>query len=154
MKSPYLMNQNVKFEELVVFVDKVYRMLPRPGKPGPFDAREYSKKLYDIALICAEVKDDKICSAAIGYVDNLVNNMAFLTLIGTMPEYQRCGYASKQVIRFIDFCKERSDIIGIHMYCVPENERAYRCYRKLGFIDYKVENDPRPNDCHLVYWLK
>ncbi len=151
--KPYLINQGVSYEALVAFVDRVHKLLPRPGRVGKFDAREYAKKLYDIALICAEVKEGEICSAAIGYVDNLVNNMAYITLVGTMPEYQRFGYASKQIIRFIDYCKKRSDIVGVHIYCVKENKAAYSCYKNLGFVDYSPEDEPRPDDCHLVYWL-
>ncbi len=143
----------VTMEMLENFILEVREMVPSSSSLVSTDVREYTKKLYDKAMTFAIVEQGEISSAAIGYVESLIGDMAYITLVGTMMKHQGKGYASKTISAFIAYCSKKKNIKGIHLHCVKENMAAYSCYKKLGFIDYRPENESRPNDCHLVLWL-
>lgn len=42
---------------------------------------------------------------------------------------------------------------AIHLYADKENESALSMYKKLGFVDWKVTNEIRPEDKHLILIL-
>lgn len=42
---------------------------------------------------------------------------------------------------------------AIHLYADKENGAALNMYDKLGFVDWKINDEPRPEDKHLILRL-
>lgn len=110
---------------------------------------EYAKKLFERATICAKCEDGKILSMVAGYTDDVVAGKAYIALVATLPEAQGKGYATALLDEFIDICKTKK-LNAIHLY--SENDVAIRIYRKLGFVDWKTDDEQR-SERHLIYWL-
>ncbi len=118
------------------------------------DLDEYAQKLTDKADLIADVSDNGVIQALLaGYINSVDEGMAYIAIVATLPEMRGQGRAEKLVRKFINKCREQN-IKGIHLYAVESNAPAVRLYEKLGFEVYKIEDEPRPNDLHLVLWLK
>ena len=63
---------------------------------------DYAEKLYTQADISAEIINGKIILMVAGYTANTVNNLAFVSMAATLPEYQGKGYARKVLADFIE----------------------------------------------------
>lgn len=117
------------------------------------DLNEFAAKLCGKGTICAEMEEERIISMAAGYTDNLVGSMAYISVVATLPEAQGKGRASKLVREFIGIC-EQKHIDAVHLYAAASNTAAIRMYEKIGFVPLRLEEEPRPDDAHLVYCLK
>ncbi|MGN1052296.1 MAG: GNAT family N-acetyltransferase [Candidatus Scatosoma sp.] len=106
-------------------------------------------KFYEKATICAKIQDGKILSAVIGYTENLKDNMSYISVVATLKTERGKGYASSLLEEFIHFCREKG-IDAIHLYT---NEKVEELYRKKGFAPYKIRNETRPYDIHLILML-
>lgn len=136
-------------EEFLYAVDKSF-IVPLSQKQK---LKDFAEKLFNYATICAEKNENKIISMVAGYTDNLVDNLSYITLVATLDEARGIGLASKCVRKFIEVCKEK-DISAVHLYTDASNEKAKSMYRKIGFVEYKIENEPRPKDVHLIYRIE
>lgn len=139
------------YHQLQEFIDKIDAQLPTPLS-NRIDLDAYTEKLYTKAHICAEKVDGCIVSLVAGYTKNMADNMSYITLVGTLASARRRGYAEKLMKEYISYCRSRK-IRGIHLHTEHKNTAAIALYTMLGFESYKIENEPRPDDCHLVYWL-
>lgn len=110
---------------------------------------DYAEKLYTQADISAEIINGKIISMVAGYTANTVNNLAFVSMAATLPEYQGKGYARKVLADFIEKCEEKNTD-GVHLYAAEYNISAMRLYTTLGFRKTKFDTEPRPDDLHLM----
>lgn len=113
---------------------------------------EYSRKLYDRAAVVYERKDDKIVAMVAGYVENLSDGIAYIAIVSTLKEYRGKGLARKLLFDFINLC-EKKQIKAVHLYTDQCNQKAIKLYESLGFVDYKIVNEPRPQDKHLIFYL-
>ncbi len=111
---------------------------------------DLARKFYEKATICAKIQDGKILSAIIGYTDNLTDNLSYISVGGTLATEREKGYASSLLEEFICICRNKG-IDAIHLYT---NEHAQEWYRRQGFIDYVIVDEPRPDDIHLILKLK
>lgn len=134
------------------FFREVDRSFPVPLSVKQ-DLGEFAVKLCSKGTICTVMEGDRIISMAAGYTDNLIENMAYLSVVATLPEAQGKGLASKLVKEFIGICEQKG-IGAVHLYAVPSNDAAIRMYEKTGFVPLIMEDEPRPDDAHLVYYLK
>ena len=117
--------------DFLVKIDKDYPV-PLSQKVKLLD---YSKKLYDKAHINVVIEDGKIISLVAGYTKNLIDNIAFIALVGTVADARGKGHAEKLIHEFIAHCCD-SRIGGIHLYTTKENSAAISMYSKIGFVDY------------------
>lgn len=115
--------------------------------------KDYAKKLFSSATICAEVQNGEILSMVAGYTENLTDDIAYIAVVATLKAAQGRGLASKCVREFIEICKEKS-IGAVHLYTDTSNETAKAMYQKIGFVNYTQENEPRPQDTHLIYKIR
>ncbi len=113
------------------------------------DLKEYSKKLESKGLVIPKIKDGKIVAMIAGYAKNTENNLAYVSILATKSECRGQGLASALLKEFIEASK-KSGVNGIHLYTTKTNEKALSVYYKYGFKEYVLENEPRPNDLHLV----
>ncbi len=142
----------MKKEQLLRFLQKVDNSFPVPLSKK-VHLLEYADKLISLSDIYAEIKDGKILSAVIGYNKNVENKIAYISIVATVKEAQGKGLAKGLIKRFIEDCKNKG-MVCVHLYTHTTNNIAIKMYRDMGFVDYEVENELRPDDVHLVYWIK
>ena len=136
--------------EILKFLQAVDKSFPTPlSKKQNLSA--YAEKLYGSATICAQVENGKILSMVAGYTENLVGGIAYIAVVATISEAAGRGLAKKCVKQFIEICREKN-IPAVHLY--TDNPGAEIMYKKIGFEDYFPENEPRPNNLHLIYKIQ
>lgn len=138
--------------QLEKFLRRVDRTFPVPLSQKQ-DLAAYAQKLYEKATLCAVYNGEDIVSLTAGYTDCLADGIAYIAVVATVPSEGGKGLASETVRRFIAVCREKN-ISAVHLYAVPSNIAAMKMYEKLGFERYEVLNEPRPNDAHLICYLK
>lgn len=131
--------------ELLTRVDALFSV-PLSDKQ---DLEDLSKKFSLFGTVCAVIKNGKILSLVAGYTNNVINNMAYISVVVTLPEEQGKGYAKQLLNEFIEIARKKG-LTAVHLYSSPV---ALRMYIKMGFEKYFPPNETRPNDLHLVFWL-
>lgn len=138
--------------QLQVFLCKVDNLFPVSISQKQ-DIHQYACKLYNKATLCVEKIDNRIVSMVAGYTDNLEKNMAYIALVATLPEFKGKGLAMSLIRQFIDICILKS-VTAVHLYTDRSNFAAINMYKKLGFEELLLKDEPRPNDLHFIYYLK
>lgn len=135
--------------QLETFLRQVDDMFPVPLSQRR-ELHAYAEKLYDKATVCAEMEGDRIIALAVGYTDQVIDNIGYLSVVATLPEARGKGLASKLIRQFLAIAKEKQ-LSGVHLYTNRTNEGAIALYRKLGFVDYQIPNETRKNSVHLIF---
>ena len=117
------------------------------------DLKDYAHKIYDLANVECIFDGDSIIAMVAGYIDNCINNCAYISLVGVLKEYRGTGKASGLIMKFIKKCSDKG-ILKINLYTDKSNISAIKMYKKIGFDEGKDQNEPRPNDVHLFYDVK
>ncbi len=144
--------------ESEIDVTQIYSFLNKVDRDFPIhlsskvDLKEYAEKLKCHATICAVIENNVVSSLVAGYVENTTGRMAYISIVASSLECRGKGYAKFLLEKFVDICKQMH-LKGIHLYAVPSNVRAMNLYKKIGFVEWQVEDEERPNDAHLVYYL-
>lgn len=140
-------------QQLIAFLRDVDMLFPVPLSHKT-DLTKYAKKLIEHADLCYEMNDQQqIVSLVAGYTEHLTGNMAYIAIVATRPEYMGKGLAANLVRSFLQICKKKK-IDAVHLYAVYDNRPAICMYEKLGFKQWRIAGEPRPNDAHLIYRLK
>ncbi|MBS6722747.1 MAG: GNAT family N-acetyltransferase [Clostridiales bacterium] len=135
-------------EQLQSFLKNVDNLFPVPISSKQ-NLKLYTRKLIQKATICYEEdKRGDIISLVAGYTDGIVNNMAYIALVATLPSYSNKGKTTKLIKEFIKICKKKK-IPKIHLYTAATNEIAIHMYKKIGFVNKIIDDEPRPNDVHF-----
>lgn len=138
----------VQIEEYLAAVDSMF--------PVPLSEKqnltEFAQKLYEKATLCTVLKDGKIVAMLAGYTEALENGMAYISIVATRKEAQGKGYAATLLKEFLEICKKKN-IKAVHLYAVRENLPAVQLYKRFGFREWKPENEVRPEDLHLIYYM-
>lgn len=139
------------FAQILAFLQAVDDSFPIPlSEKQPLSV--YAAKLYEQGTICALLDGDEIISMTAGYTDNVTDNSGYISMVATLEKAAGRGYAKKTVTAFLEVAAEKK-LSTVHLYAVRENLPAMRMYQSLGFTEYRVANEPRPNDVHLIYTI-
>lgn len=127
-------------KKIIVFLSRIDLLLPS-RLSDRVDIVQYAEKIIQHGIILAIEKNDKIVSAAMFYANDLDRKTAYLTLLGTLPEYEGHGFARTLMEAVDQKCRE------IGMDCIAldtdkTNNKALRLYLSLGYrldaVDKKV----------------
>lgn len=144
--------ESLSCSKLAQFLYKVDRLFPTPlSEKVNIDG--YARKLHDSATVCFAEDNGTIVGIVGGYTENVINNTAFISIVGVLPEFNGKGIATKLLSEFIERAKLKR-LNAVHLYADKNNSVAVHIYQKLGFVDSYFENDPRPNDIHFVLYLQ
>lgn len=116
------------------------------------DLKKYAKKLCNKASIFYEEEGEKIIAMLAGYTEDLSDNIAYIALLATLTQYRGQGFAKKLMLDFFVLCRKKN-IKAVHLYTTANNQSAQKLYKHVGFKNYILKNEPRPNDVHLIYYL-
>lgn len=117
------------------------------------DLFDYAKKLKEKATLVTIICDEKIAAMVAGYTENIIDNIAYISILATVNEARGRGYAQKVLQEFIQICRKKR-ISAVHLYAAQNNFPALKLYKKIGFVEYKIKNEPRQDDVHLIYYIK
>lgn len=138
-------------KELYQFLEKVDRLFPVPLS-SKTDLKLYVQKLCDFAdIICYKI-DDVVKGIVAGYISNSTNDLAYVSVLAVLPEEQGKGIGKWLINSFIKKAKQYNKH-GVHLYAVQSNKSAMALYTGVGFQKYIIEDENRPDDIHLVYWM-
>ena len=97
-------------------------------------------------------ENSKIIALCAGYANNQEQQLGYISVVASLPEYTNKGYGKIAVQGFIEKAKN-AGMKAIHLYADRENKAALNMYGKLGFVDWVLPNEPRPEDKHLIRWI-
>lgn len=111
---------------------------------------ELATKFANNATICAEIQDNKIIGMVAGYTKNTVNNIGYISVVGVSKKHRGKHIAHRLIIQFLEIAQNEK-LDGVHIYTHYTNQVAVKLYESMGFIICQQENEPRPDDIHLIY---
>lgn len=124
--------------------------------PVSLSEKKRLSELADVFMVYGTMgmvkEGDKIISLCAGYANDNLTRLAYISVVASLPEYAGKGYGKVAVRDFITKAINNG-MKAIHLYAVKDNAPAIRMYESLGFIDYIVEDEPRPEDRHLILYL-
>ena len=124
--------------------------------PVPLSEKKRLSELAGVFMVYGTMgmvkEGDKIISLCAGYANDNLTRLAYISVVASLPEYAGKGYGKVAVRDFITKAINNG-MKAIHLYAVKDNAPAIRMYESLGFIDYIVEDEPRPEDRHLILYL-
>jgi ribosomal protein S18 acetylase RimI-like enzyme len=142
---------NVSVAELVEFLTNVDTLFPTALSERE-SLQNLASKIEMYGTISYIKVNGTIVALCAGYTNDQKNHMGYISVVATLPEYEQNGYGNKVVRNYV----ERARKIGmkaVHLYAARENDIALHLYKKMGFIDLIINDEPRPNDKHLILWL-
>lgn len=139
-------------EELEAFLRAVDQDFPIPLSQKS-DLSVLAEKFVQRADIITERIDGEFAGAVIGYITNSYSDISFITVVAVKKEYRGRGIARRLLEKYLQKAKNSKKFKAMDLYTPPINVGAIKLYRSFGFVDYKIENEPRPNDVHLIYYL-
>lgn len=125
--------------------------------PIPLSEREHltvlaSKFEKSGTISCIQENGEMIALCA-GYTNDKKNQLGYISVVASLPEYANKGYGKIVVQGFIEKAKN-AGMRAIHLYTDKDNSSALNMYEKLGFVDWSIANEPRPKDRHLILLLQ
>lgn len=138
--------------QIEMFLNKVDNSFPVPLSDKQ-DLCRFAEKLQENATICAEMVNGEVVAAVFGYIQNVENNRGYISVVATVEEYRGSGFASKLVKQFLKVAEQKR-LSAVHLYTAKSNKKARAMYEKIGFQEWKQENEPRPDDIHLIYYFQ
>ena len=144
---------NLPGSQIHEFLLQADRLFPVPlSHRSPLEA--LASKLCRYGTVLTRRDDsDRIISMVAGYTDNVINNHGYISVVATLPGYARQGLAKTLVKEFLSIA-EQKDLDGVHLYTHADNAKAIGMYQDLGFVPWRLPDEPRPDDVHLIYWIK
>ena len=138
-------------QELYKFLKKVERLFP-----VPLSEREQlimlASKFEKYGTVSYVRENGKIIAICAGYTNDQVQRLGYISVVASLPEYTNKGYGKVAVQGFIEKAKN-AGMKAIHLYADKENKAALNMYGKLGFVDWIIPDELRPEDKHLIRWI-
>ena len=144
--------KRIEKEKIEIFLSEVDKLFPTPLSKKQ-NLKDYASKLSEQADIFISLEDEKIMALVAGYIRNSVDEMVYISVVATLPEAQGKGLASGLFKEFIHSA-EKNNKSAVHLYTDVSNKTAIHLYEKIGFVKYECENESRPDDVHLIYYIK
>ena len=139
-------------QQLETFLRQVDKDFPVPISQKK-ELSAYARQLCSKATLCACCEDEQIQALVAGYTENLPEDKAYIALVATIAGARGKGLASGLVKQFLEICRNKKNIAAVHLYTDVTNTGAIGMYRKLGFRPLVLENEMRPEDVHLIFYL-
>ena len=99
--------------------------------------------MWEKAELVAEVQDEEIRGLVAGYMNDLENGSAYISLVGVSRDFRNQGLGKKLVHQFVLLCREKQ-IRSVNLYTHKTNQASrLRCMKvwdlKLTVKEIKIE---------------
>ena len=112
--------QEIEKEKFFDFIKKINYDFPIPVSEK-VDLNEYCEKLWEKAELVAEVQDEEIRGLVAGYMNDLENGSAYISLVGVSRDFRNQGLGKKLVHQFVLLCREKQ-IRSVNLYTHKTNQ--------------------------------
>ena len=143
--------ESIKKETLEMFLQEVDHDFSIPLSEK-VDLKLYVEKVLQNADIVYTADGERLKGCVIGYCVNSYDDLVYIALVATGKDYRRRGIAAELVKEFIAMAKKHRKR-AVHLYAASGDTNAINLYRKIGFVNYILENEPRPDAVHLIYYI-
>ena len=133
------------------FLSRVDRLFPIPLSEKE-NISVLASKFERFGTISCLKENGDIVALCAGYTNDTKNNLGYISVVASLPECSNKGYGKIAIEGFIEKAKN-AGMKAIHLYADKENGAALNMYDKLGFVDWKINDEPRPEDKHLILRL-
>lgn len=113
---------------------------------------ELTNKFITYGTLAIMKENSKIISLCAGYTNDEVTKLAYISVVATLPEHSGKGYGKLVVQNFVYKAREKG-MKAVHLYATRNNISAIKMYESLGFVDFMLEDEIRPEDRHLILYL-
>lgn len=110
-----------------------------PSLDSYVNIEEYSKKIYDKAIIFGEFDQNNLIGLVAAY-DNPEEKFGWITNVSVDPDYSRKGIASELLNRCYKYFESKG-YFHIFLEVFLDNEKAINLYIKQGFIKHKIKEN-------------
>lgn len=140
-----------KRSDVEKFLHAVDRNFPIPLSHKQ-NLKQFSAKLCEKGTLCAVYERGEIVALTAGYTKDVIDNQAYISIVATKTEFQGRGYATKLIKEFIDISRKKG-LSSIHLYTARQNLKAINLYERIGFREWDILEEPRPDDMHLIFYV-
>lgn len=116
---------------LLRFLHRIDQSLPTPLQDR-VDLEQYASKVLQSGRVLCIEKNGMIVCAALFYCNDRETNSAYLTLLGTLPEYEGRGYGGL-VLSAAEKTAKREGMTAFRLHTEHCNTRAVRFYQNHGY---------------------
>jgi ribosomal protein S18 acetylase RimI-like enzyme len=110
-----------------------------PNLSSYVNINEYSKKIFEQAVLFTKFDDDKLVGLVAAY-DNPTEKFGWITNVSVDPNYFKKGIASELLDRCYKYF-ETKKYFNIFLEVFSDNEKAIKLYTKQGFTNHKIKNN-------------
>lgn len=110
---------------------------------------EYAKKIYDKAEIIMALREGHIVGMIAGYVNDIINYIAYVTILVVLHECRGQKVGARLVDGFIELSKNKNMKV-INLYTHNTNKAAISLYERKGF---KAIGMRGTEDIHFIKYL-
>lgn len=130
---------------------KVERLFPIPLSEKE-ELTVLASKFEKYGTVSCVRENGKIIALCAGYTNDKVKRLSYISVVASLPEFSNKGYGKIVVQDFIGKAKN-AGMHAVHLYADRDNKSALNMYAKLGFVDWVISEEPRPEDKHLIKML-
>jgi len=133
-------HKNFEYQEMLDFMMKTGDFFQKQVSINHLSIPQYAKKMCEKGTIAYEIRDNIVVGMVIGYTDNTINNLSYITQVFVLPEYRRSGIAGKLLDEYIAYCIEKH-LDGIWLTTENYNDKAIKLYEGKGFKKVFYEHE-------------
>lgn len=122
-------------QKLLTHLKKIDKFLPTPLS-ARVSLEEFAEKVMEKGNALVVEENDEIASAILFYSNDTTSKNAYITLLGTLPEYQGKGHAGA-LMKAMEEKAKLNKMEKIHLDTDINNTKAISFYSKNG---YKIES--------------
>ncbi len=142
----------IELEKIAEFLYEVDKYFPIPlSEKRNLD--ELALKFFEKGTVCAEYDNfGKVVAMVAGYTDNVEGDKGYISVLATLPSARGKGFAQKVVKDFFGIARAKG-LTAVHLYTHSSNIAAINLYKKIGFTEWLLKDEPRFDDIHFVYYF-
>ena len=125
-------------EKLFCFLKQIDGTLPVPLSER-VNLRNYAEKVLQFGQCITIEESGNIVAAVLFYCNDFQTKKAYITLLGTLPEYEGKGYATK-LLKAAEEVAGRNGMRIMNLETERTNQKAISLYCKCGYQLSKIDN--------------
>lgn len=149
----YQLNPELDCRQLYDFICQVAYDFPTPLSQKT-DLHLFAEKLCLRADMVCATEGEELVGIIAGYLSNSISDIGYASILVVRREYRGLGIGKKLMQEFLAAAEKSENLKAVDLYAQNENTAAINCYVALGFQKYCLQNEPRPDDLHLIKYLK